>query len=120
MIRFPKTLVTALVLFGAQVAIAGEVSVTSDARGQQLSTTVSYAGVDLDHPQGVQSLHRRLSHATERVCAPLRSRQASMQREYRECLADTLSRAVASIDRPMLTQYHMQKTGQDLPAVANR
>lgn len=120
MTPFTRTLIAAFVLSGAQAAAADPVTVESDARGYQLSTTVSYAGIDLESPRGVETLHRRLSHATDQVCAPLKSRQASLLREYRQCLADTLARAVASVDRPMLTQYHLQKTGQDLPAVANR
>jgi UrcA family protein len=120
MTPFTRTLIAALVLSGAQAAAADSVTVESDARSYQLSTTVSYAGLDLESPRGVETLHRRLRHAAEQVCEPLKSRQASLLREYRQCRADALSRAVVGVDRPMLTQYHMQKTGQDLPAVANR
>src|SRR5690606_29392368 len=120
MTPFTRTLIAALVLGGAQAAAANVVTVDSTARGYQLSTTVSYAGIDLESPSGAETLHRRLSHAAERVCAPLKSRHVSQVREHRQCLADTLARAVAGVDRPMLTRYHMQKTGQDLPAVAKR
>ena len=120
MTPFTRTLIAALVLGGAPVAAADVVTVDSNAHGYQLSTTVRYAGIDLDSATGAETLHRRLSHAAERVCAPLKSRQVSLLREHRQCVADTLSRAVAGVDRPMLTRYHMQKTGQDLPAVAKR
>jgi UrcA family protein len=110
--RFAKITIAALVLSGAQAAVAD--------RSVQLSTTVKYAELDLSQPEAVEVLHRRLSNAAEEVCSPLDSRQLSRQLEYRRCVAETLSRAVAGVDRPMLTQYHVQKHGLEMPRVAAR
>jgi UrcA family protein len=75
------------------------------------SITVQYADLDLDHKAGIVALYARLDGAARQVCgdrqADLRAKQA-----YRTCVHKALSAAVERIDRPMLSDYVVQRVGK--------
>jgi UrcA family protein len=112
--RFAMIMISALGLCGAHMAAAETNS------GVQLSKTVGYGELDLTQPAAIEILHRRLHNAAEQVCSPLEGRKLWSLREHRECISAALSRAVTSIDRPLLTQYHLEKSGGAEPRVAAR
>lgn len=74
--------------------------------------TVRYDDLDLGRPAGVVQLYRRLQKAAEMACGPSqRSGSRIVEAAWKACTAQTLAAAVASVDRPLLTTYHVQRTG---------
>ena len=69
--------------------------------------TVHFGDLNIDQTTGAVVLYRRIRHAAERVCGEREvpgSRVVSL--DWRRCVADSIDRAVASLDRPALTAYH--------------
>jgi UrcA family protein len=77
---------------------------------------VGYKDLDLDQPRDVARLFGRINSAADRVCGPrsfggLPGKTA----EYDSCFSDAIARAVARIDRPLVTAYFQQR-GSDSEA----
>jgi len=69
--------------------------------------TVHFGDLNIDQTTGAIVLYRRIRHAAERVCGEPQlpgSRVVSLA--WRRCVADSIDRAVISVDRPALTAYH--------------
>ncbi len=73
--------------------------------------TVQLTELDLNRPGGIQSAYKRISNAAEVVC-PDHSREAQRANMRRQCIADAIERAVATLDVPALTAYHLDRTRQ--------
>ena len=75
-------------------------------RTEDVVAKVSYAGVDFADPAQVKSFHGRLAHVAADVCDSGRPREIKIVASDRACAKASLNRAVAELDRPMLTAFH--------------
>jgi UrcA family protein len=73
---------------------------------------VRFPDLDLNKVDGAAVLYARLRHAAAVVCRPLESRT-----QYRACFDHAIAGAVASVNRPMLSQYHESQTKAGKTAV---
>jgi UrcA family protein len=67
---------------------------------------VRFADLDLSKIDGAAILYTRISYAAANVCDSLRSRDVGIAAKYRACVAQAVANAVASVDRPLVSQYH--------------
>ena len=96
--------------------IALTTAATADQRdGEPLTKTVSYADLNLNAEPGAQTLYGRLRMAATQVCAPFRGNSLRERTNWSECFNVALARSVAQIDAPMLTAYHLSRTGKTQP-----
>jgi UrcA family protein len=75
------------------------------------SRKITFADLNLNSPEGITVLYRRITSAAERVCTPFESRELTFKSQWRNCMDDAISRAVSSINRPMLTVFANQHGG---------
>jgi UrcA family protein len=104
----------------ALAAIACGIALTTPATadqsdGEPLTKVVSYADLNLKAEPGARTLYGRLRMAATQVCAPFRGDSLRERTNWRECFNPALARAVAEIDEPMLTAYHLRQTGKTEP-----
>jgi UrcA family protein len=72
---------------------------------------VRFPDLDLNKVDGAARLYSRLRHAADAVCRPVESRNLGMAAtQYRVCVDHAIAGAVASVNRPMLSQYHESQT----------
>jgi UrcA family protein len=83
--------------------------------GEPLTKLVSYADLNLNGAAGARVLHGRLRMAATQVCAPLRGTTLMEKANFRDCVDPALARAVAKVDEPMLTAYHLSRSGTTEP-----
>jgi UrcA family protein len=76
-----------------------------------LKKVVNYGDLNLDRPEGIAALYRRVSNAAARVCAPFESRELSQLSAWRTCVNGSISRAVAKINLASLTAYADDRNG---------
>lgn len=70
-------------------------------------TIVNFADLNIDTPQGASALYGRIRHAAQGVCGDPQSPGSRMTSPaWRSCVAQSIDRAVAAVDRPALTAYH--------------
>lgn len=74
---------------------------------------VRFADLDLAKMAGATALYVRLQHAASMVCQPLESRELARATKYRACVDQAVSNAVASVNRPLLSEYHQFRTKAD-------
>jgi UrcA family protein len=72
--------------------------------------TARFGDLDLSKPRGAETLYRRIRAAAEQVCAPLDDRDLARHMRFNACVENTISTAVANVDRPTLTAYYEAKT----------
>ncbi len=74
------------------------------------SVTVSYADLDLAKAAGAERLYSRISRAARSVCQfnPKDLRQAI---SGRACMSTAINKAVADVNKPLLTAHHMRLNG---------
>ena len=105
----------------ALAAIACGIALTTPATasqrdGESLTKIVSYADLNLKAAAGARTLYGRLRMAATQVCAPFKGDTLKDKTKWRECFDPALARAVAEIDEPMLTAYHLNSAGKSEPA----
>ena len=93
---------TALVIAAASM-IAG---IASAKEQDAVTAVVKYEDLDLSRTADVEQLYSRLKGAAQQVCYTFRDRTLRMQRMLADCSQAALSRAVASVNEPKLTQLH--------------
>jgi UrcA family protein len=71
---------------------------------------VQLSDLDLSKIDGAAALYNRVSYAAAIVCNSLRSRDVGIAAKYRDCVAQAIAGAVASVDRPLVSQYHESRT----------
>jgi UrcA family protein len=71
---------------------------------------VRFPDLDLSKMEGAASLYVRLQHAAEIACNSLQSRGVGIAEKYRACKQHAVADAVASVNRPLLSQYHVSRT----------
>jgi len=69
---------------------------------------VRFSDLDLSRIEGVANLYGRIAHAARDVCDPLWTQWHPIQ--YGACVDQTIAAAVATVNRPLLTQYHQLRT----------
>jgi UrcA family protein len=74
------------------------------------SYIVRFPDLDLSKIDGATTLYRRLRRAAAIVCSPLQSQTLGLDAQYKVCVGQAIAGAVASVDRPLLSQYHELQT----------
>jgi UrcA family protein len=72
---------------------------------------VSFHDLNVDTPEGAAVLYRRINAAAYEVCGNP-DRYDLSELKLQRCVKDAVSRAVAQVDRPMLTSLYQGKTGK--------
>ncbi len=93
----------------AAVAIAIASIGGASAQPRQITSTVvvSYADLDLSRIEGVKTLSMRLGRAVDKVCGRKSDTAlTTLRRHIATCRTESMNRAVASIDAPLLTAYY--------------
>jgi UrcA family protein len=78
----------------------------------QNRVTVKFADLALDRPAGAAALYARIRNAARQVCEPMDTRPLAAYQLEQRCMSETIERAVASVNVPALTSYHLAKTGR--------
>lgn len=103
----------------SMVAVAASSLAMADTSVNVKSETVRYDDLRLISSVGAAVLYGRLRGASERVCGgPAESAQIAEQRRYRACVDESLSKAVADVNHPLLTQFAALKRSKSVPANA--
>jgi UrcA family protein len=80
--------------------------------GETLKQKVSYSDLNLDRPEGIEALYKRVHSAAANLCAPAGTRDTGgLAYTVQPCIADATSRAVATINNPALTAYSNSRNG---------
>jgi UrcA family protein len=100
-----------------QMALAG----TPAERAEVGRVTVSYSDLDLGNATDARLMLSRLEHAAYRACGgdPRRNpnydvMSSKITAAYKECRSDAVSRAVATVGAPLLSQMLLGKDEQQL------
>ena len=73
--------------------------------------TVKYGDLDLSRTAGAASLYSRIQTAARAVCeSPLSTGVRGEMLLSRHCMEESIARAVADVNAPTLTSYHLMKT----------
>jgi UrcA family protein len=72
---------------------------------------VSFRDLNLNSPEGVEALYKRIRNAAHEVCADPYRYDLS-ESKLRPCIDDAMSRAIAQVDRPLLTSLYQSKGGK--------
>lgn len=76
--------------------------------GKQVA--VNYSDLNLSRSEGAEVLITRLRAAAAQACGPAPDiRDLVMSRYYRQCVADSVERAVGSVNEPMVTEIYRGK-----------
>jgi UrcA family protein len=110
----PAITISAAIALG--YSAAGVAANTSD--NQPVSDGVNkyvvrFPDLDLSKIDGAATLYGRLRHAARMVCDPLQSRDLGIAAKYRACVEHAIANAVASVGRPLVSQYHETRTKGD-------
>jgi UrcA family protein len=73
---------------------------------------VSFKDLNLSSTEGAAVLYGRIKSAANEVCGKQDGIQLSQLHATQTCINEAVSRAVAQIDRPMLTSFYRAKTGK--------
>ncbi len=106
------------IAIGAVVAVgfgAGSAKAAAPSNDQPVSDgakqyVVRFADLDLSNIAGATALYVRLQHAARAVCDPLQSRELALAAKYHACVDQAVTSAVASVNSPMLSEYHQLRT----------
>jgi len=95
------------ILLAVALTCGSVIAVAAPPAGQvQQSMQVQFQDLNLNRPEDVVILYRRLRLAAEQACGP-RALTGSFYKAqgYEQCVTDAVSRAVRSIDRPSLSVF---------------
>jgi UrcA family protein len=93
---------------GSMLVDAAQASDASDTTPHKV---VSFKDLNLNSPEGVAVLYKRIKSAAYDVCgAPDRYDLSQFKTEI--CVRDAVSRAIVQVNNPMLTSLHESKTGK--------
>jgi UrcA family protein len=86
---------------------------------EPMSRSVSYADLNLDNEAGARAMLRRIRHAARDVCDDTWGRTSLRQRSYvRACVREAMERAVAELDRPVVTALYQDRQPAIVAAAA--
>jgi|HubBroStandDraft_1064217.scaffolds.fasta_scaffold212259_2 UrcA family protein len=81
------------------------------------STTVRFADLNLESPEGAHALYSRIRSAAESLCGEQFSLwDGNRSREWQDCYRTTIERAVVQLNRPVLTSVHREAVQGPHPA----
>ena len=104
-------------VIGCSAAQASNVSRDPSAANERYQNVVRYADVDLSRIDGAITVYGRIRQAANAVCESLDSRVLGLAEKHRACVNQAIADAVASVDRPLLSQYHQLRTKGDKGAL---
>ena len=104
--------------FNAADAFAGGLSNDESVSGPLPKYVVRFQDLDLSRIEGATALYARLRYAARMVCEPIQSQQLGLVEKYRACVDKAIADAVASINRPLLSQYLQLRTRGDRAGLA--
>ncbi len=108
----------AMLSFNSADASAGTPSNDPSAAEPLLKYVVRFHYLDLSRIEGVTTLYSRLRYAARRVCDPFESREMWDAKKQRACMDKAVADAVASVNRPLLSQYHRLRINGDRAGLA--
>ena len=73
---------------------------------------VSFKDLNLNSPEGAAVLYGRIRRAANQVCGQWDTFNLSQWHAVHTCISDAVSRAVAQVNRPMLTSLYNEKTSK--------
>ncbi|MGO9512840.1 MAG: UrcA family protein [Steroidobacteraceae bacterium] len=73
------------------------------------SVTLQYHITDLNTPEGVANLYRRIRGAAASVCSPLESRLLELKVLWNDCFSHAVANAVQAVHNQKLSAYHWQR-----------
>lgn len=73
------------------------------------SVTVRYHDLNLNSPEGIASLYRRIRGAAGEVCHSLESRDLSRKAVWDQCYNHAVANAVKAVHNETLSAYHWQR-----------
>ena len=77
--------------------------------GKQMA--VNYADLNISRPTGAEVLITRMRAAAAQVCGPAPDmRDLVMYRFYRQCIAESVERGVATVNAPVVTEVYRGNT----------
>jgi UrcA family protein len=95
---------------GCSAAVASTAGAGID---EPATYVVRFADVDLSRIDGVATVYTRIRSAAGRVCTSLEGRALGLLVKYHACVDKAIADAVASVNRPLLSQYHQLHTKGD-------
>jgi UrcA family protein len=93
----------------AMIATAAQAGEPADALPHKV---VSFRDLNLNTTEGAEALYKRIKSAAIEVCGVSDSFDLARMYVPRTCISEAVSRAVAQVNRPMLTSLHEAKTGK--------
>lgn len=105
-----KSAITLYALFLAVNALVFGASVHAAETIEQ--RVVQYGDLNLNSPQGVAKLYKRISSAARSVCGPSAPVSLSFIAAQRQCRAQAIAAAVQDVNNANLTAHHLQRIGQ--------
>lgn len=78
------------------------------------STVVKFADLNLQTPEGVEALYRRIQHAASKVCWDAQDIHILTDIARRECVEQAVARAVSDVNNRYLTALYTRKTSKAL------
>ena len=108
-------IICAIAILGFNTAKASTADVLNDLslKNAARTYTVRFADLNVSTIDGARSLYTRLRHAAKVVCAPLETAPLFGSNQYYTCMSKAIADAVASVNRPLLSQYHRLRTKSD-------
>jgi UrcA family protein len=102
--------IAATMAFNAASASTHGVSSVQSMANENLTYVVRYSDLDVSKIEGAKTLYARLRYAARVVCEPLESANPWVDAQHRACMDKAIADAVASANRPLLSQYHQLRT----------
>jgi UrcA family protein len=93
----------------AMIASAAQAGEPADAPPHKV---VSFRDLNLNTTEGAEVLYKRIKSAAVEVCGVSDSFDLARMYVPRTCINEAVSRAVAQVNRPMLTSLYQAKTGK--------
>jgi UrcA family protein len=76
--------------------------------------TVHFADIDVSSGAGAAILYSRIKIVAAQVCEQINARSLPAVALAHRCMAQAISRAVADVNVPALSSYHLAQTGQSM------
>lgn len=103
--------IAATLAFSAASASAGSPGSDESVTGASHKYVVRFPDLDLSRIEGVTNLYLRLRYAASVVCKSFESEW--FPAEHQACVDKAIANAVATVNRPLLSQYHQLRTKGD-------
>ncbi len=101
----------ALILAFVPISMLAQAARADDSFDGVRHKVVSFRDLNLETPEGAATLYQRITSAAHEVCDnPMRYDLSGFKLHI--CIKDAVSRAVAQVNRPMLTSLYQAKTGK--------